>query len=210
MGSYCQEGVSLPVFCPAGSYQDKPGQTFCDDCPPGYYCLGNSTDYISTECPTGSYCLVNTTRPSEYQCWPGTYNQFTKQTNSSACLPCSGGMYCPGYGNIMPYANCSGGYYCPSGAMNATAIICPIGHFCPNGSIEATPCTKGHYCDRQGLIKPTFKCKEGFYCTLRASQYNPTDNITGNECPKGNYCPLGSSSPSLCPVGTFLNTTRNV
>ena len=32
---------------------------------------------------------------------------------------------------------------------------------------------------------------------------------TGDECPMGAYCPEGSDSPTLCPSGTYLNSTRN-
>lgn len=31
----------------------------------------------------------------------------------------------------------------------------------------------------------------------------------GDECPMGAYCLEGSDSPSLCPSGTYLNSTRN-
>ena len=96
------------------------------------------------------------------------------------------------------------------GSTNATSVICPIGSFCPVASKIPTPCTGGSYCDRTGLDVPTFECKEGYYCTLEASQANPTDGVTGNICPKGNYCPRGSKTPKQCPIGTYLNTTENV
>lgn len=32
---------------------------------------------------------------------------------------------------------------------------------------------------------------------------------TGDICPMGTYCEPGSYSPSLCPPGTYLNTTGN-
>lgn len=31
--------------------------------------------------------------------------------------------------------------------------------------------------------------------------------ITGDLCPMGQYCPIGSSSGTNCPPGTYLNTT---
>ena len=39
---------------------------------------------------------------------------------------------------------------------------------------------------------------------------NPTDgNVTGDICPSGAYCPTASAAPTLCPAGTYLNTTGN-
>ena len=59
------------------------------------------------------------------------------------------------------------------------------------------------------LSKPTHECEAGWYCTSTAIHPQPTDNITGNICPKGSYCPRGSRAPERCPIGTFLNTTGN-
>ena len=39
--------------CPAGSYNNLTGQTNCFDCPPGYYCPGNTTTYEAFPCPAG-------------------------------------------------------------------------------------------------------------------------------------------------------------
>ncbi len=35
----------------------------------------------------------------------------------------------------------------------------------------------------------------------------PSDGVTGDICPVGHYCPMGSTSPILCPDGTYSNTT---
>lgn len=35
----------------------------------------------------------------------------------------------------------------------------------------------------------------------------PSDGVTGDICPMGHYCPLGSTSPVVCPDGTYSNTT---
>ena len=33
----------------------------------------------------------------------------------------------------------------------------------------------------------------------------PTDNTTGNICPMGHYCPPGSSAPTACDLGYYLD-----
>lgn len=35
----------------------------------------------------------------------------------------------------------------------------------------------------------------------------PSDGVTGNICPVEHYCPSGSTSPLVCPDGTYSNTT---
>lgn len=35
----------------------------------------------------------------------------------------------------------------------------------------------------------------------------PTDGVTGDICPLGHFCPMGSTSPVLCPDGTYSNST---
>lgn len=35
----------------------------------------------------------------------------------------------------------------------------------------------------------------------------PSDGVTGNICPAEHYCPSGSTSPLVCPDGTYSNTT---
>ena len=45
--------------------------------------------------------------------------------------------------------------------------------------------------------------RTGYYCTRGASQKDPTDGVTGDICPTGAYCPEDSTSPTLCPAGSF-------
>lgn len=35
----------------------------------------------------------------------------------------------------------------------------------------------------------------------------PLDGVTGGICPLGHFCPLGSTSPVVCPDGTYSNAT---
>ncbi len=208
-GKYCPPGSGQPIGCPPGSYQDETGKTYCKSCPVGYYCYENTTHFSPYICPKGHFCTINTTMPYQHKCWPGTYNPFTRQTNSSACLVCDAGKYCKGYGLERVTDNCYGGYYCPGGARNETMIKCPTGYFAPNGSSDKIPCPGGKYCAHDGLSAPTYDCAGGYYCTLRAYLANPTDNVTGNICPRGKYCPMGTEIPKSCPIGMFLNSTGN-
>ena len=54
-GSYCLEGSSQPVGCPAGESQPDAGKWFCTPCPAGYYCL-SSTIPDPQPCTPFHYC----------------------------------------------------------------------------------------------------------------------------------------------------------
>ena len=120
LGHFCPPHSVLPRGCPSGSYQDKEGQTYCEPCPPGYYCHANSTTYLGNDCPAGSYCPKNTSHELQFLCWPGTFNPLTGQKNSSACIPCTAGKYCASSGLYAPTDNCSAGWYCEIGSTNST------------------------------------------------------------------------------------------
>ena len=77
------------------------------------------------------------------------------------------------------------------------------------GSASPIPCPAGKYCQTPGLDNYTGECQEGYYCTLGASQANPTDGSTGDRCPAGYYCPAGSSVPIACSMATFSPSTGN-
>jgi len=98
-----------------------------------------------------------------------------------------------------------------------TAKICPAGHYCPLGTFmpiacgigtyssatQATDvstclvCGSGQYCVHRGQTTPGADCKAGYYC-IPGSQ-DPYQN----RCPAGYYCPAKSSSPTICPKGTY-------
>ena len=102
--------------CSPGYYNDETNKAVCKDCPEGYYCYTNTTDYTPNECPSGCYCPLNTPDPYAYPCPPGTFNNLTVQQSDAACVDCTPGMYCAGYGNSAPTAECSPGWYCSGGA----------------------------------------------------------------------------------------------
>ncbi len=72
----------------------------------GYYCYGNSTDYVDKPCPVGHYCPEGTADPMMFACPVGTFNPLTMEVNDSACLPCTPGMYCMTSGLENPTGNC--------------------------------------------------------------------------------------------------------
>ncbi|XP_071505048.1 uncharacterized protein [Diadema antillarum] len=166
-GHRCPEGVGLPIGCDEGTYQDNEGQGECKECPEGFFCPANSTDYQYNICPAGYYCPNGTEHGQQFPCWPGTYNNATGQTSNSSCLPCLGGMYCMGYHNEWPTSNCSDGWYCMSGAsspMPSDPSIggrCQAGQYCPGGSELPTDCDPGMYCHRAGLALPQLECHPG-------------------------------------------------
>ena len=80
-----------------------------------------------------------------------------------------------------------------------------VGFFCVEGTIFPEPCLPGMYCEREALSYPTGPCRASYYCPAGASQENPTNNVTGNICPRGYYCPEGTSQPYECVAGTYSN-----
>ncbi|KAK3579705.1 hypothetical protein CHS0354_031226 [Potamilus streckersoni] len=214
-GYRCPVGTMLPIGCTAGTYQDELGQSTCKNCPAGYYCLANSTDYTDKPCPAGYYCPDGTTRANQYPCSSGTYNPAEKQTNVSACKSCDPGKYCQTTGLQQPTGNCTAGYYCLGGSTAAMPSIsaqggyCSSGYYCPEGSVAPINCPGGMYCGATRLAAPSGNCTQGYYCVGNATLPNPSDGIKGNYCPKGYYCPQGSQTATACPIGHYLETIRN-
>lgn len=68
VGHYCPQGSPSPVPCAAGTYADTVGQSMCWTCPQGYYCLANSTDFLSSPCPVGEG-LSNSVSLFQYLQW---------------------------------------------------------------------------------------------------------------------------------------------
>ena len=62
--------LAEPVACPAGTYMNVTGMSYCFGCPAGFYCTGTDLTY---RCSKGHYCPENTTT-AEPACPVGTYN----------------------------------------------------------------------------------------------------------------------------------------
>lgn len=57
-------------------------------------------------------------------------------------------------------------------------------------------------------VSKSYICRSlGYYCSEGAVSSTPSDGVTGDICPVEHYCPLGSTSPVVCPDGTYSNTT---
>ena len=228
-GQYCLEGTSSGFDCPPGTYNNKTGLLSVDQCTPceaGYYCpsFGHQDPYAfcneghfclkgSTEsapinktygdlCLAGHYCPVGSAQ--SLPCQPGTYLPSRGANSSTACLPCSGGHYCGGWGLTEVSGKCAEGYYCLSGAASSTPTdlvtggICPKGSFCVEGSSFHQFCANGTYTNHSGA-RECYVCPIGFFCI---------DGVVPQSCSQGYYCPKGTGFDLVpCPQGTYGNRT---
>lgn len=85
---------------------------------------------IGDVCPKGSYCPEGSITPRA--CPPGTFSASSGNTNSSDCMSCTAGYYCPNASTVVPL-ECPTGYYCPIGSVYYE-LLCDEGQYCPTGS----------------------------------------------------------------------------
>ena len=115
------------TVCDPGHFCDSPGLLVPTDlCAPGFYCAVNNivatprNGYNSTNNAVGGICLSGHYCPAgshtSIPCPPGTFNSFTGSTASVACIPCTNGYYCSGFGNSNATGKCMQGFYCDGGA----------------------------------------------------------------------------------------------
>ena len=225
-GFYCSVGTEDPISCTDNTVNPNLGAqqvSECVPCPAGYTCdAGNP---VPSPCPAGQYCEFE--QPPK-DCLPGTYNPSTLGTNSSACLPCEPGYYCPDSAMVTFLDHpCPAGRYCPSasrqpiacaggsfrssqlGTSQSDCTECPLGFFCPNGSTSSTQCPQGTFCE-PGTTTPS-DCQGGSFCPAGsgapqpcpAGSYCPDTTGAAIVCPQGSYCPADSDQPFLCPLGDF-------
>ena len=188
-------------------------------CSEGFYCPGGQVTSTPNEymCPLGHFCPENSSQP--IGCSPGTYQD---QLGQKQCTICPPGFYCDNFensttnvtdlqkGTIIPL-QCPVGYYCPEGTEYANQFACPAGTFNNITGLseiyQCTDCSAGYYCDVAGLAEPSGACDPGYVCYQAAISPTPTDGTTGDVCPSGGFCPLGSSSLTPCPAGTYNSYT---
>eukprot|EP01029_Cantina_marsupialis_P004430 TRINITY_DN14448_c0_g1_i4.p1 TRINITY_DN14448_c0_g1~~TRINITY_DN14448_c0_g1_i4.p1 ORF type:complete len:2721 (+),score=1122.55 TRINITY_DN14448_c0_g1_i4:133-8163(+) len=94
---------------------------------------------------------------------------------------------------------------CPEGTFGSRDYLATVD--------ECEPCTPGYYCASTGLATPTAKCEPGHYCAsgsaVSAPIHSAGQTLVGDICPAGHYCPIGSTTPSPCPAGTLVSTTKS-
>jgi hypothetical protein len=142
----------------------------------------------------------------------------------SACAGCEAGYYCNSIGTVaITRTLCPAGAYCPEGSKSP--ILCPSGTFSQaTGQTSISTCERcllGTYCLNEGTVTGQ-SCEAGHYCPTGSADYLdfcPTGTYGGSQglttadqctiCPIGSYCPSGSSSPFLCPPGTYESNIRS-
>ena len=72
-----------PYACEPGYYQPTEGHVDCEPCPPGKYCMYNTT--VPIDCPPYHYCPLMSAYP--LTCLNGTYTNDTT-TNLQAAAQC--------------------------------------------------------------------------------------------------------------------------
>ncbi|XP_062894522.1 platelet endothelial aggregation receptor 1-like [Mobula hypostoma] len=225
-GAYCPRNSTLPIPCPPGTYNSETGQSICQKCLAGYFCLGGLSNPYPLQCLSGYYCPECTRFANEFPCPSGTYGSLPGLQSSAGCLPCPPGQFCEGNGLSSPSGNCSEGWFCTGGASTSRPLCsgdflnssncgnpesvspgnrCPLGSFCPEGSSLPLICTAGYYCDQYELADPTGPCDAGYYCPIGSTDRAP-DQF---KCIAGHYCPEGSALPVPCPEATYSTTAGN-
>ncbi|GMF22634.1 unnamed protein product [Phytophthora lilii] len=218
-GFYCPTATPAPIICPAGTYSNLTGQDSASDCTPtpaGYFSLAGALEPTGV-CSPGFYCPARSTSRTQVPCPARYYLNRTLGQSEEDCALCVSGSYCP-IGTAYPIA-CPAGYYCRTGISSPEP--CPIGTYANATGLrtvdDCLACPPGMYCDATALTVPRGLCDPGYYCTLGAYTSAPmnyesilfgvSNRHTGDQCPQGAYCPLGSSTPTLCPPGTYNNFT---
>ena len=223
-GGFCAAGSSQSQACPEGQFNNATGASSagdCSDCTPGYYCSGSANSFPTGSCDPGYFCTGGSDTPTQFTtppgyyslagasqgepCLPGSYNAESGQTG---CLDCPAGFFCQNQ-SMTFFENCPIGSFCE--LETHTPEDCPPGTYGASLNLvnetQCTQCDPGKYCDTYGQSTFTNDCFAGYVCLSGASVGNPTDGITGYECPAGHYCVAGTHTPTPCPMGTYSSAT---
>ncbi|KAG9482440.1 hypothetical protein GDO78_011238 [Eleutherodactylus coqui] len=212
--------------CTPGHYCGEEGLSAVSGmCDPGWFCVSAAwtPQPFDLDNYTSANCLCPATSTGG-KCLPGFYCP----EGTTEPIPCPPGFYCENAGLGSPSGECSAGFFCTGGTKTPRPLdglqgnICPPSTFCPNGShypqlcppgtfsaeyslgnvSECKPCPPGLYCNGSGMVSPTGRCSEGYFCELRAQ---PVRDYTQFRCPKGYFCPPGTQFGTQhgCPEGTY-------
>jgi hypothetical protein len=171
-GTYCPPKSSFEIACPGGTYgsgnpqnydeesaclecgrglyavqnEDNPAEQKCEDCTPGYVCVGrtskatpiNVSAHGGYKCPTGHYCPLGSFE--ELQCPIGRYNKRMGMAKKTDCIKCKVGFY----GDEPGQAGCK---KCgPTSTSEGGSLTCTCSGFGRNfiKSMGACFCKKGY------------------------------------------------------------------
>ncbi|XP_030258688.1 zonadhesin isoform X7 [Sparus aurata] len=196
-GSYCPQGTSYMVPCPAGTFSSIEGAVsieVCQPCLPGHYCAEVGLSFPSGPCNPGFYCTEGSRMATPW----GNTTVTGDTTSPSPHLADS----TPGqvHGDVCP-----AGHYCPEGSAKPSP--CPPGTFLGRSAAESEAdceaCYPGSYCPSSGQTSVDLLCPPGWFC--------PSGSVSGHQpghlCPPGHACPHGSAEPAICIHGTFQSSS---
>eukprot|EP01022_Parablepharisma_sp_SALTPOND_P016781 TRINITY_DN2541_c0_g1_i1.p1 TRINITY_DN2541_c0_g1~~TRINITY_DN2541_c0_g1_i1.p1 ORF type:complete len:3538 (+),score=416.51 TRINITY_DN2541_c0_g1_i1:4982-15595(+) len=216
-GYMCPSGITDPILCLPGTYQDDPGQGTCKDCPAGKYCGFVGTTTAPVDCPAGYYCPAKSPNYEPFPCPAGYFNSQTGKSSINDCTKCTTNYFCLTSGLSAVTGACSSGYLCPEGSIipNSLSNLCPKNNYCIGGIAIACPARTYTYGDVLGATNSNncmncihgklcpnhdtgiMDCPAGSYCV----------NGLQSSCPAGSYCPTGSFVGLKCHIGTYTSST---
>lgn len=120
---------------------------------------------------------------------------------------------------------CPDGFYCQTSEAEPYPKACGIGFYLDNASgpgtqeADCVSCDGGSACLVKGSheVDAKAKCGAGYACRTESTSTTPTaycptfpdgdlTTCTGYICPQGYFCEEETTTPALCPDGTFSNS----
>lgn len=166
--------------------------------------MSNSVVCNQGVCPQGYYCPEGTSWP--VICPAGTYNLNYGEKDTTGCISCIDGYYCP---TTLGRTACDAGTVCPTGQDNQAsvtnvAIAKPaIGYYSLTKYPDHIPCFFGTYQPATGSSSCT-SCDAGSQCSVTGLSAVQT-------CDKGSDCSqAGTIVPKNCYYGQYLDPSNSV
>ena len=126
-------GNAFPTPCPPGKFKASTGQTTCDNTAAGYASpLMATVEANFIPCTRGYHYPINSAYPEDptNACVAGKINNNSGSIDSTDCVNCPAGYYCPSIGTAY---------------SRIPPTACTQGHFCAAGSSAPTACSGGTY-----------------------------------------------------------------